>query len=158
MQRDHLIDSYEVCTLKRPRLEPVSQPYGGEAVPPPRQGHEPPDPLVAQRGLTMAEVIKEPNLFEPGDVGEYVLVQVGVQADNDEPIYGRRQVKPAIYADGYNADGTPTMTTYGRAWRANIPSGDARGEHASRHKAGRSSSMVSQAPSSFTSAYRSPSA
>ena len=62
-------------------------------------------------------MINEPYMFEPGDMGEYELVQVAVRADNGEPIYGHRQVKPGIYTGGYNADGTPTLTEYGRTQR-----------------------------------------
>jgi hypothetical protein len=63
----------------------------------------------------MAEPIPEPMpfMFEPGDMGEFERVQVGVTAGG-APVYGRRQVKPATYTGGYNADGTPTRA---RPWQ-----------------------------------------
>jgi hypothetical protein len=51
-------------------------------------------------------------MFEPGDMGEFEHVQVGVTAGG-QPVYGRRQVKPATYTGGRNADGSPTRA---RPW------------------------------------------
>lgn len=58
--------------------------------------------------MTPAWANETPYMFEPGDMGEYVPVQVGVRADNGEPVYGWKRVKPGIYTGGYNVDGTPT--------------------------------------------------
>lgn len=46
-------------------------------------------------------------VFEPGDMGEFELVQVTVDASG-APVFARRQVKPAKYTGGFNADGSPT--------------------------------------------------
>lgn len=62
----------------------------------------------------MAEPIPDPMpfMFEPGDMGEFEHVQIGVTADG-APVYGRRQVKAAKYTGGRNADGSPTRA---RPW------------------------------------------
>lgn len=53
-----------------------------------------------------------PYMFEPGDMGEFEHVQVGVTVGG-APVYGRRQVKPATYTGGRNVDGSPTRA---RPW------------------------------------------
>ena len=49
-----------------------------------------------------------PYIFDPGDLGEYVLVQVTVTASG-EPVYQRKWTKPAKYTGGKNADGSWTL-------------------------------------------------
>lgn len=49
-----------------------------------------------------------PYIFEPGDMGEYDLVQVTVNAAG-EPVYERRCTKRPKYTGGKNADGSWTL-------------------------------------------------
>lgn len=48
-----------------------------------------------------------PQMFQPGDMGEFEQVQVGVDADGS-PVFARRCIRPPLYIGGLNADGTPT--------------------------------------------------
>lgn len=53
-----------------------------------------------------------PYIVEPGDMGQFEHVQVGVTVGG-APVYGRRQVSPATYTGGYNVNGSPTRA---RPW------------------------------------------
>ncbi len=62
----------------------------------------------------MAEAVPDPMpyMVEPGDMGEFELVQVTVTAGG-APVYSRRQLKAATYTGGRNADGSLTRS---RPW------------------------------------------
>lgn len=49
----------------------------------------------------------EPFVHEPGDMGRFEQVQVGVDASG-APVLARRQVAPATYTGGFDASGRPT--------------------------------------------------
>jgi len=47
-------------------------------------------------------------MFQPGDMGEFEQVQVGVDADGN-PVFARQCIRPPLYTGGSNADGMATL-------------------------------------------------